>query len=1271
MKRSSGLLALLAIVLAGFHYAGTPKAPSEASSAAPVEAARERGASDITTTCDAFSETPSEQKNSNAPDIGPGGKGEIATLVDRYFEQTSAPTPTLPAGIELMVAMVPDPVHTHLSLQFDRALEAIQQAAQDEKYTYDSSWLPWKNQSTEYAGLADQKLAAQEAARRELCPGIILFRRNMNLASPGACAPNGGQSRPAGTIYECGLLVFVVGEEPTSGMNVNQWLNALHWVHDHPQMDRRDRPLRILGPTFSGSMPSIVRAVDELGDNRSLFTSILLYSGRIRGCSSWRWLQTQLRATANPSPGLPVRIADFQENDSILIDRFYRYLEDRGHHISEVAILSEDETAYGGLPDASGPSTPSNPAAAADQAAVDQSGMVRATPASSCDPQYPSNDLPVHLYYPRDISAVRSAYQEQSIFTPDTTSEPHVVLRPESGSSAHHDTDTIEPFSGPNMALTQEAQLYGIVNTLRTHSIRFVVLRSTNSLDYLFLTRFLHRAYPAAYIVTMGTDLLFGREIDSTEFRGVIALSSYPLLPRGQDWTRQTDYLLQHAHRVFGSYTMEGDYLAMRYLITDPSPEPGEPQPYVHRNKADLPDYSPPFWNSSSRVWDSRNQVWYSNLKAAPFRQPSTWMAVIGRDGYWPLSVLTKLSIYSTKARFSNLAQIEKPKDDLTKLPVPNRLTLSSTWKFCCALAVLAVGIHFFACRFARHHQHLGICMQFTPMAGERGRALIALGWTVVCSMLFLIFMASLRLWSWLTGLDRAWVVLLGTAAIASCILAVITMQSWRVSNAPADQGKHPTGRIQARAADSSFGWVALMFALLIFFIAALWRIFGYWDPESDGVTIAYRSIYLTSGVAPVVSLMLMLTGLYWWFWQNLVGLSLHGGGRPVLPRKNCMNPGLGRISDDMAAEIEATAVPFPDPAGRNRWLYLFPMLLVIGQAAVLQKPWSQPLDLLLHSLENTSFNWTLHILFGIALYLVFLECAQLFSTWLLFRRLLLALNRLPLRRTFAALEGLSMGSLRGLSDTSSRVRYQIFSHLMESLLHLRNALQSFELRDCGNPAVRQALTAAWEQELSFVQKCNVGLDLAVVNDNDVRAARKAFSRCARQILTDLLIPAWLEESASLDLGQGEDGGGKKPPALSENRAVKGAEEFVCIFYVGYLQNLLARMRTMVLSMAGLFAAIALSVAFYPYTPRPTIALALTLLLGFIAAVVGVVYAGLDRDATLSHITNTKPGSLGAPFWIRIISFAGVPALSLIVAQFPEITDFVTSWIQPSLNAIK
>jgi len=91
--------------------------------------------------------------------------------------------------------------------------------------------------------------------------------------------------------------------------------------------------------------------------------------------------------------------------------------------------------------------------------------------------------------------------------------------------------------------------MYGIVDSLRTHGIRFVVLRSTSTLDYLFLTRFLHRAYPDAFIVTAGPDMLFGREIDSTEFA---SRSSYGLSApaAGSGLDRATGFGARHAHRV-------------------------------------------------------------------------------------------------------------------------------------------------------------------------------------------------------------------------------------------------------------------------------------------------------------------------------------------------------------------------------------------------------------------------------------------------------------------------------------------------------------------------------------------------------------------------------------------------------------------------------------------------------------------------------------------------------------------------------------------------
>jgi hypothetical protein len=1258
MKRGLGFISLLGALLAGMHLTSGPRLESGRSAAQPLLAASLQEPGPLADTCEAF-ESLSSAKDS--PD-----KGEITALIQHFLYGKEAarllPAATLPGDVRIAIATVPDPVHTHLALQFDRTLEAIQQAAQDEGYTYDSSWLPWTMRGAEYSSYSDVNAEAGETVARERCPGIILFRRNMYTSLPVNCHDKQALG-PAGSEdpYGCGMVVLVVGEEPTAGLNIIEWNNALEWIKKYAKEDRRDKALRILGPVFSGSIPSFVRALRDVDRYTTSFTSILLYSGRIRGCASWHWLQVMLSNQTPPLFKLPVQSADFEENDAVQIDHFYRYLEDRGHSISEVAILSEDETAYGGLPDAKLPdANPPNEKPPNPQAAD----------VKSCGPGQ-TDDLdkrPVHLYYPRDISAIRSAYQEQSIFSsesgPNSTSTPPAVLRPEPSHSPGRHSDTIEPLSGQNLALTQEAQLYGIVSICKTHGIRFIVLRSTNDLDYLFLARFFHRAYPAAYLVTTGTDMLFGREIDSTEFLGVLALSNYPLMPRGQDWTLQTNHVPQHAHRAFGSYTMEGTYLATRFLIRDDAPTSNQREGvlrlHLHPGQEGIPDYSPPFWDSTVK------EV-----------KPSTWLAVVGRGGYWPLALLDQSS-HSNPKIFSNLAIISGVPNQQPSKSTPWQLTLSAPWRFACLLTLLAVGFYLFAVGWGWEHQDLGVFVQFTPLRGSRGQILMALGGVIVSAIPFLMFFAACRMYTWLGPLDRFWTWLIAASAMAACLGSVLAMGMWQKKGADAQAALDPgpvglgRGTLQGTRHWMIYPVCVLMLLILVrAFCACMWKIFGY-DPSSpDGVAIAYRAVNLGSGVSPVVSLVLLLLGLYWWFWQSLCGLALLGDGRPVLPAKAKLPPGFSRVSDEMASNIEDLAIPFPTSKG-SVWLYLVPLFVIALQIAVMQRDWSQKFDLVLHSLENTPFNLLLHLLFWISLYVLLLECVQLLMTWFSLKRLLVALNRLPLRRTFAALQGLSMRSLWSLSGTSSRARYNVFSHQLESLLHLRNELESFESRTVGDQTIRDELKDAWHHGFRFVKRRCEKLDLAMLNDDEAYHVRKRLSRASEKIIRSLLKNGWAAERTSLDLNEAaEEGNREERLPLSDDAVVRHAEEFVCMVYVGYLQNMLARVRTMVLSIAGIFAAIALSVAFYPYTPRPTITLALMLLLLAIGIVVSHVCAGLDRDNTLSHITNTEPGSLGGQFWLRILSFLGVPALGLLVAQFPEITDLVSSWVQPSLNAMK
>ena len=65
------------------------------------------------------------------------------------------------------------------------------------------------------------------------------------------------------------------------------------------------------------------------------------------------------------------------------------------------------------------------------------------------------------------------------------------------------------------------------------------------------------------------------------------------------------------------------------------------------------------------------------------------------------------------------------------------------------------------------------------------------------------------------------------------------------------------------------------------------------------------------------------------------------------------------------------------------------------------------------------------------------------------------------------------------------------------------------------------------------------------------------------------------------------------------------------------------------------------------------------------------VYADMHRDATLSHVTNTKPGELGTEFWFKIAGFGLAPLIGLLTRIFPSMTDFIFSWLQPGISSLK
>jgi len=76
-------------------------------------------------------------------------------------------------------------------------------------------------------------------------------------------------------------------------------------------------------------------------------------------------------------------------------------------------------------------------------------------------------------------------------------------------------------------------------------------------------------------------------------------------------------------------------------------------------------------------------------------------------------------------------------------------------------------------------------------------------------------------------------------------------------------------------------------------------------------------------------------------------------------------------------------------------------------------------------------------------------------------------------------------------------------------------------------------------------------------------------------------------------------------------------------------------------------------------------------LLASLGAAVGVVYAEMHREAILSRLTSTGTGELGWDFWLKLLSAGAIPVFSLLAVQFPQINQFLFSWLEPALQAVK
>jgi hypothetical protein len=131
------------------------------------------------------------------------------------------------------------------------------------------------------------------------------------------------------------------------------------------------------------------------------------------------------------------------------------------------------------------------------------------------------------------------------------------------------------------------------------------------------------------------------------------------------------------------------------------------------------------------------------------------------------------------------------------------------------------------------------------------------------------------------------------------------------------------------------------------------------------------------------------------------------------------------------------------------------------------------------------------------------------------------------------------------------------------------------------------------------------------------------------------------------------------------------AAEAVAIRYIALIRYALLHLKNQLSFMTVGFMLLAIAINGYSFQGEGFFRWWLTSIFLVLAIVVLAVFVEMERDSTLSRLTNTEAGKLEPGFYGRAAAAGALPLLAVLSSQFPAIGRFLFSWLQPALSALK
>jgi hypothetical protein len=1089
--------------------------------------------------------------------------------------------------VDTLIVTVPDPIDSHSRWQFDPIQNALQRAASRDGFVLDRFYIPdWKPWT-------QPKDAAKERSRlHESWPGVILFRDKTDKSARL-------------------LVAFLVFETPTQGIHLEAFANAADFIH--AWQDGAPTTLKILGPTFSGSSPSLQIALRNLvRDNLLPGSSIRVVTGTATSLANKAIIESAdskrvtFEATVLSNRDMLVGIIRHLRSSSRLMP-------------GQLALLVEENTGYGQSAKAAGE-------VASDLANKDDVELL---------------DGALRIGFPLHVSRLRAGADRTQGGAPASNVAAASRMQALSLKDEGLITDQIPLFGEPTTPAYVELLLVNILQTLRREHVTTVGLFATDTRDKLFLAQMLARYCPDVRVFTIETDLLYAHPDYSTYMRGAVVAATYPLFNANQLWTLPG--LGELWRWQFATSPTQGVYNAFHVVMRGPTG--------VDMEK--LAEYSMPFQTSCERGC-----------------APPLWITVNGRAGLWPLEAVPAESSYVYRVHGGGLARLPADRARMLSVPTWAIVTLvllhAGIWIQIVAYLIGSKAIG----RLNRRCPPMLACT-FARAAGPRRYLLSAF-----TSLFLVVAFADLLVWIGVTFVYQGSfrIRALTATALAITLAALVAVmidiarRRWPTLRAATSVPGHRAG-FGAWMLAYRILFLALLGAMVWHLCSALLAptvtlLRDGVNSESGRALVFFfiRSVNLTNGVSPAVPVMLLCGALYLWGFQHFRTRGVPS--RSVLRKRLAELEGLRAQRSVTALRgapvVEETSGPSLDRLALIRFAVFAGFVLV-------QAFWysnSSLLDLTgVTTIESVAFTKFFQYASILLQALVAVSIAQFLFVWGRTRRRLECFIGMPglsgpLSKAFSRLP-VSLRSI-GVFTQVPRLR-----ELDEAVVRAE-AIQRFSLEVVGFPRGSDAILAR-QPEFQLETNCPTAADVRAVFDLERKSdASQTFSDT--QTWDQLLRftgGARARAAAIKDLVDHH-------PSGAVQVWLEHVDNLIALDIAFIVREVSGRLVASMVLTLGLTLMVLASHTWYPAQPRQVLmGFSWACILASVAASLRV-FIQIDRNEIISYITGTRVNRVNwdLAFVSKLLLWVVIPLLSLFAAQFPEAGSALLQWVQPVQSAL-